>query len=77
MVIKILGTGCTKCKLTKEVIEKVAGEMQLKPEIIKVEDLAEIMKYDILSTPGVVVDEVLKIKGKVPTADEVRELLKG
>lgn len=75
MIIKILGTGCAKCKLTQEVIEKISKELNISPVIEKVEDMQEIMKYDILSTPAVVIDEVVKIKGKVPTANEVRELL--
>ncbi len=75
MIIKILGTGCAKCKLTQEVIEKISKELNISPVIEKVEDMQEIMKYDILSTPAVVIDEVVKIKGRVPTANEVRELL--
>ena len=48
MVIKILGTGCAKCKLTQEVIEKVSKELNLTPTIEKVEDIQEIMKYNVL-----------------------------
>jgi small redox-active disulfide protein 2 len=77
MVIKVLGTGCAKCKATIEVIGKVAKEINVSPTILKVEDIQEIMKYNVLSTPVVVVDEVVKIKGKVPTMNEVRELLQG
>jgi small redox-active disulfide protein 2 len=76
MVIKILGTGCAKCKLTQEVIEKVSKELNLTPTIEKVEDIQEIMRYNVLATPVVVIDEVVKVKGRVPTANEVRELLK-
>ena len=76
MVIKILGTGCAKCKATQEVIEKIAKELNLSPTIQKVEDIQEIMKYNVLATPVVVIDEVVKVKGKVPTPKEVRELLK-
>jgi small redox-active disulfide protein 2 len=75
MVIKILGTGCTKCKATIDVVEKVSKELNINPTILKVEDMQEIMKYDILSTPAVVIDEVVRIKGKVPTADEIKGIL--
>ncbi len=75
MVVKILGTGCAKCKLTQQVIEKVSKEMNLTLTIEKVEDIQEIMKYNILTTPAVVVDEVVKIKGRVPTEAEVKEFL--
>lgn len=75
MVIKILGTGCAKCKQTHEIIEKTARELGISPTIEKVEDIAEIMKYDVLSTPAIVIDEVVKLKGKVPTAAEVKSLL--
>ncbi len=75
MVIKILGTGCAKCKATVDVVEKVSKELNLNPTILKVEDIQEIMKYDVLSTPAVVIDEVVKINGKVPTPNEIRGIL--
>jgi small redox-active disulfide protein 2 len=76
MIIKILGPGCAKCKTTHALIEKVAHELNLSPTIEKVEDIQEIMKYDVLTTPVVVIDEVVKIKGRVPTESEIKELLK-
>ncbi len=77
MVIKILGPGCARCKATQEIIERVAKELNITPTIEKVEDMQEIMKYNILATPAVVIDEVVKVKGKVPSANEIRELLGG
>jgi small redox-active disulfide protein 2 len=77
MTIKILGTGCAKCKATQEVIEKVSKELGLSPTILKVEDMQEIMQYNVFSTPVVVIDEQVKIKGRVPTMNEVRELMQG
>ena len=75
MEIKILGTGCTKCKklekLTREVVEKNG----IQATIIKVEDITEIMKYNIMSTPALVVNEKVEIKGRVPTASEIKEVL--
>ncbi len=75
MEIKILGTGCSKCKTTYAVIEKVIKENKIKATITKVEDIMEIMNYNILSTPAVVVDGEVKIKGYVPSEREIKELL--
>jgi len=75
--IKILGTGCPNCKRTEAVIKTVVDELGLKDvKIEKVEDIQDIMAYDIMSTPAVVVDEKVVIKGRVPSFDEVKELLK-
>lgn len=75
MEIKILGTGCAKCKTTQAVVEKVVAESGVQAIITKVEDIMDIMKYNIISTPAVVVDEVIKIKGRVPSEAEVRQAL--
>ena len=75
MEIKILGPGCAKCKtldkLTREVVEKNG----INATITKVDDIMEIMKYGVLSTPALVVDEKVVIKGRVPSADEIKQLL--
>ena len=75
MEIKILGTGCGKCKATSAVIEKVIKENNIKATLTKVEDIMEIMNYNILATPAVVVDGEVKIKGYVPSEKEIKELL--
>lgn len=75
MIIKILGSGCARCKATQAVIEKVSNEMGLSPTIEKVQDIQEIMKYNVMATPAVVIDEVVKIKGRIPTESEIKELL--
>lgn len=73
--IKILGTGCVKCKslekLTREVVEKNG----IQATIIKVEDITEIMKYHILATPALVVNEKVEIKGYVPSSSQIKEIL--
>lgn len=69
--IKILGTGCAKCKQTEAIIREVIAHEGIEANVIKVEDIQDIMAYNILSTPAVVVDEVVKIKGKVPTTQEI------
>ncbi len=75
MEIKILGTGCAKCKTTQAVVEKVVAQAGIEAKIVKVEDIMEIMKYNIIATPAVVIDGVVKIKGRVPSEAEVREAL--
>lgn len=75
MEIKVLGTGCAKCKTVYAVVEKVVAEAGISATIVKVEDIMEIMKFIIIATPAVVVDGVVKIKGRVPTEAEVRQAL--
>lgn len=74
-IIKILGTGCAKCKQTEAIIKDVIAKEGISAEVIKVEDIQQIMHYNVLSTPAIVVDEVVKMKGKVPTNQEVISLL--
>lgn len=75
MEIKILGTGCTKCNTTVSVVEKVVAKAGIDAKITKVEDIMEIMQYNVIATPAVVIDGVVKIKGRVPSEAEVREAL--
>jgi len=75
MEIKILGTGCANCKtldkLTREVVEKNG----INANITKVEDILEIIKYGVMSIPALVVDGKVVVKGRVPSADEIKQLL--
>lgn len=73
--IKILGTGCTKCKQTEAAVREVLEKEGIAADVIKVEDIQQIISYNILTTPAVVVDEVVKIKGKVPSAQEIMAAL--
>ncbi|WP_287678045.1 thioredoxin family protein [Bacteroides sp.] len=75
MEIKVLGPGCSKCKTTYQVVEKVIKENNLDVKLTKVDDIMEMMNYNIMTTPAIVVDDVVKIKGKVPTESEVKEIL--
>jgi small redox-active disulfide protein 2 len=75
--VKILGTGCPNCKRTEAVIKTVVDELGLTDiNIQKVEDIEDIMAYDIMSTPAVVINEKVVIKGRVPSFDEMKQLLK-
>lgn len=74
--IKILGTGCPKCKTMTEVVTGVVTENNIDANIEKVEDIMEIMKFNVMTTPALVVDDVITVKGRVPSKDEVLALLK-
>ena len=72
MEIKVLGTGCAKCKTTYQTIEKVISENNLEDvKLTKVEDIVEILNSGIMATPAVVV----KVKGHVPSEKEVKQIL--
>lgn len=73
--IKILGTGCARCKQTEAVINEALEKLNIEAEVQKVEDIQEIMQYNVMSTPAVVVDEVVKLKGRVPSLGEVQQML--
>ena len=75
MEIKVLGPGCAKCKATYNFIEKVLKENHIDAKLTKVDDIMEMMNYHIMTTPAVVIDEVVKMKGQVPTESEVKKLL--
>lgn len=73
--VLVLGPGCAKCKETYKVVERVISENNLDVRLSKVEDITEMMKYNIMATPAVVVDGAVKIKGHVPSVDEVKKVL--
>lgn len=75
MEIKVLGPGCARCKSTYQMIEKVLKENQIDATLTKVDDIMEIMSYNIMSTPAVVIDGVVKMKGQVPSESDVRKML--
>ena len=73
MKIEILGTGCSKCNKTKEVVEKVLKSTGVEAEVVKVEDIETILKYGVMITPAVVIDGDVKIVGKVPDETEIKK----
>lgn len=75
MEIKVLGPGCSKCKATYQIIEKVIKENNLDVKLTKVDDIMEMMNYHIMTTPAVVVDNEVKMKGQVPSEKDVKKLL--
>ncbi len=75
MIIKILGTGCPSYKLLQKTVEEAAKRLDLKCEIIKVDNMENIMQYDIMSLPALVVDEKVLFSGKVPQLEEMINIL--
>lgn len=75
MEVKVLGPGCAKCKTTFQVIEEVIKENNLDVKLTKVDDIMEMMSYNIMTTPAVVVDGEVKMKGQVPSESDVKRLL--
>ena len=75
MEIKVLGPGCPKCKTLERMVHDIVEQNGINARITKVDDIMEIMKYGILSTPALVVDEKVVVKGRVPTAEEIKKLL--
>jgi len=73
--IKILGTGCAKCKQVEAIVRSAVAEMRIEATVEKVEDIERIMEYEVLATPALVIDEQVKIKGRVPTIPEIKALL--
>jgi small redox-active disulfide protein 2 len=73
--IKILGTGCPKCKQTTAIVEEALNKLGIDAKVEKVEDIVEIMKYNVLSTPAVVVDGSVVFKGRVPSMSEMENIL--
>lgn len=70
--VKVLGSGCASCQSTVQLIQAVAEEMQAEIQLEKVEDFAEIAAYGVMSTPGVVVDEVVVHSGGIPSREHIK-----
>ncbi len=75
MKIEILGTGCPKCKKTEKNVKQVIDELGIQAEIVKVEDLQDIVNRGVMMTPAVTVDGEVKIAGHVPSPNEIKKLL--
>ncbi|MFP4332795.1 MAG: thioredoxin family protein [Campylobacterales bacterium] len=77
MRLEILGTGCAKCKTLEEVAKKAVSKVGGFHEVVKVDDIAKIMEYGVMSTPALVIDGEVKSSGKALNVEEVIELMGG
>jgi small redox-active disulfide protein 2 len=75
MLIKILGPGCAKCNRLEQLTREVVTEMGIEAEFAHVTELNAIMAYPIMTTPALVIDEVVKVSGRIPSKDELRQWL--
>ena len=75
MEIKILGTGCTNCRNLEKATYNAVAELDILANITKVEDIQQIMNYGIMRTPALVVDEKVLVYGRVPSVNEIKEML--
>ena len=75
MIIKILWTGCPKCKLLQKTVEDAVKKIWLNCEIIKVDQISDIMQYDVMSMPWLVIDEKVIFSGRIPEPEEMTNIL--
>ncbi len=73
--IKVLGPGCPKCKTTFQNALEAVKQLNAEAEVIKIEDIQEIIKYNVLTTPVLLIDEVIKAKGRVADVQEIKSWL--
>jgi small redox-active disulfide protein 2 len=74
MEIKILGTGCPKCKSLEKLARQVVEQNNIDATVTKVEDIMDIMNYGVMITPAIVIDEKVVMKGRVPSSKELVQL---
>lgn len=75
MVIKILGTGCAKCKQLAANAQQAVNEMGIEATVEKVDKIEDIIEYGVMKTPALVVDEKVKVMGRVPSAEDIKKYL--
>ena len=75
MDIRVLGTGCPNCKRLEKNVRDAVEQMAVEATITKITDMKEIMSYDILSTPGLVIDGKVVSSGRVPTPAEISSMI--
>lgn len=73
--IKVLGPGCSKCKTTYINVLEAIKQSDIEANVIKIEDIEEMMKYNVLTTPVLMIDDVIKVKGRVATISEIKQML--
>lgn len=73
--VKVLGPGCAKCKTTYNNVLEAVKQLGIEVDVAKIEDIEEMMKYNVLTTPVLMVDDVIKVKGRVADINEIKQLL--
>jgi small redox-active disulfide protein 2 len=73
--IKVLGPGCPKCKTTYNNVLEALKQTSIEANVVKIEDIEEMMKYNVLTTPVLMIDDVAKVKGRIADVKEIKELL--
>lgn len=75
MIIKILGSGCARCNSLEKITRDAIEDLKLDIDVEKISDIQEIIKYDVMRTPALVIDEKVIISGHVPSMTEMKSLL--
>lgn len=75
MEIKVLGTGCAKCKQLEQAVYEAIKTMNIEITVIKVEEIDKILGYGVLRTPGLVINEKVVLSGRVPSVNEIKEII--
>lgn len=75
MDIKILGTGCSKCKTLEKLTREAVESLNIQASITKVEDIMEIIQFGVMTTPALVVNGKVEIKGRIPSVEEIKIIL--
>lgn len=76
MLIRILGSGCAKCQRLEQLTREAATELGISAEFDHVRELNKIMAYPVITTPALVIDEEVKVAGRIPSKDEIKQWLK-
>jgi small redox-active disulfide protein 2 len=75
MLIQVLGTGCTRCKTLHEMVKKAVQETGVDAQVEKVEDIQQIMAFELIMTPGLVINGEVKAAGRLPSVEEIKKLI--
>ncbi len=76
MEIKVLGTGCAKCKKLEKEVYNALAELDIAADVSKVQDISKIMDYKVMMTPALVINDKVKVSGKVPKKEELQKYIK-
>jgi small redox-active disulfide protein 2 len=77
MRIEVLGTSCPKCQSTEQIVGKALAELQVEAEVVKVTEIDDILARGVMFTPALVIDGKVVLQGKIPTVDQVKQLVRG